>query len=56
MLPERVPRSSEQTILPCHQPALHGLGADPMCTFHVFAALSVALLTSQPMIDAVENP
>jgi hypothetical protein len=46
MLPERVPRASEQTFLPCNRPALHGLGAGPMYTLHVFAALSVALLAS----------
>src|SRR6266446_3092979 len=34
---EPVPRASEQTFLPCNRPALHGLGAGPMCTLHVFA-------------------
>jgi len=46
MLPEPVPRASEQTFLPCNRPALPGLGAGPMCTLHVFAPLSVALLTT----------
>ena len=45
MLPERVPRASEQTISPCNRPTLHGLGARPMYTLHLFAALSVPLLT-----------
>src|SRR6266481_973059 len=40
------PRASEQTILPCNRPTLHGLGAGPMCTLHLFAALSVAILIS----------
>lgn len=56
MLPERVPRPSEQAILPYNQAAPMCSGAGPMCTLYVFGALSVTLSPPMPMIDAIENP